>query len=240
MTGFALRTPWYERERPREREGRDEKLTLRSPVARRPLIQMYDTPQFVDALLRDPADSLAFGDDDRWTYPVPVKPTIDKDKPRLALATSRLVSTNLRKLYQPVHQRFYVVVVEVFCDSPGLPRAGGHDDITVEFRMRRMHTSLTAKGRPARRVAADLVHALAKEQQIDTRTPAPDARDVWWAHQAWRRQFTEDHKQELSEIDCHTDYQQWLTSAKGGGRWRTLCDAGDPVLDGEQEETFPM
>ena len=242
MTGFALRTPWYERERLRDREGNGnpQKLTLRSPAARRPVIQMYDTPRFVDELLHDPAHSLAFGADDVWTYPVPVKPTIDKDKPRLALATSRLVTTNLRKLYQPLHQRFYVVVVEVFCDSPGLPRAGDHKDITVEFRMRRMHTSLTAKGRPARRVAADLVHELAKEQKIVPSRLSRDVRDVWWADRAWRCQFAEDHKDELSAIDCDTDYQQWLISPKGGGRWRTLCDEPDPVRDGEREETFPM
>ncbi|MFH8251256.1 hypothetical protein ACH3VR_12870 [Microbacterium sp. B2969] len=230
-SGFVLRSPWYERSR--------EGLDLRSPVARRPLIQMYDNPDFVARLLEDPADSLEFGEDDVWTYPVPVIPP-PTGSTRVRLSTSRLVKSHLRKLYQPVHERFYVVVVEIFCDVPGLPRAGSHREISVGFRMRRMHTSLTAKGRPARRVAADLVAAMAKEQGIQTRVTASDVRDVWWADAAWRRQFEEDHKLELAEIDCHSDYQQWLKSPKGTGRWRTLRDAGDPVREGEVEEIIPM
>jgi hypothetical protein len=213
-------------------------IDLRSPLAFRPQLQMYDNSQFVDQLLRDPADSVAFGDDDVWTYPVPTTPSKD-DKTRLRLATSRLVKTNLRKLYQPLHQRFYVVVVEVFCDVSGLPRAGRHDELSVSFRMRRMHTSLTAKGRPARRVAAELVHTLAKQQGIETCTMTPDVRDVWWADLAWRRQFEEDHREDLAAIQCHTDFQQWLVSP-GGGRWRTLGDPDDAVGEAEVEETYPM
>ncbi|WP_298942611.1 hypothetical protein [uncultured Microbacterium sp.] len=230
--GFVMRTPWYQR-------ARDE-VDLRSPLAQRPLLQMYDRPDFVDRLLADPADSVTFGDDDVWTYPVPVKPHLDEDS-RLRLATSRLVKTNLRKLYQPLHERFYIVVVEVFCDVPGLPRAGSHDEINVGFRMRRMHTSLTAKGRPARRVAANLVADLAKEQGLGECVPtSPDVRDVWWANEAWRRRFEEDHADDLAEIDCHTDVQQWLVSLGGGGRWRTICDEADPIGAGEVEEIIPM
>lgn len=231
-TGFVLRSPWYHRVR--------EGIDLRSPLAARPQLQMYDNSQFVKQLLRDPGDSLAFGTDDVWTYPVPATPAITDDT-RLRLATSRLVRTNLRKLYQPVHQRFYVVTVEVFCDVPGLPRAGSHDEIGVEFRMRRMNTSLTAKGRPARRVAADLVAALAASQGITTCTLAPDVRDVWWAGDvAWRRQFIKDHADDLSAIDTRTEHQQWLTTSPGHGRWHTIDDPNDPVLAGEHEEMFTM
>ncbi len=230
-TGFVLRSPWYDRVR--------EGIDLRSPTAMRPRLQMYDNPQFVKQLLWDPADSVTFGDDDVWTYPVPATPSIT-DNTRLRLATSKLVRTNLRKLYQPIHQRFYVVVVEVFCDAPGLPRAGLHDEIDVSFQMRRLNTSLTAKGRPARRVAAELVHAMAKAQDIQTATMAPDVRDVWWADVAWRRQFAKDHADDLAAIKSSTDLQQWLTTPAGHGRWRTVEDPNDPLLDGEHEETIPM
>lgn len=231
VAGFAMRSPWYDRVR--------ESIDLRSPLAQRPRIQMYDSSDFVERMLVDPADSIAFGDDDVWTYPVPVKPRVTDDT-RVRLATSRLVKTHLRKLYQPLHERFYVVVVEVFCDVPGLPRAGSHDEIRVGFRMRRLHTSLTRKGRPARRIAADLVADLAKEQGFDTCVTAPDVRDVWWANEAWRRKFNEDHAADLAEIDCHTDVQQWLVSPRGGGRWRTICDEADAVLEGEHEEIIRM
>jgi hypothetical protein len=230
--GFVMRSPWYDRVR--------EGLDLRAPLAQRPRIQKYDSSDFVERLLEDPADSLVFSDDDVWTYPVPVTPHVT-DNTRLRLATSRLVKTNLRKLYQPLHERFYVVVVEVFCDVPGLPRAGSHDEISVGFRMRRLHTSLTAKGRPARRVAANLVADLAKEQGLGECVPtSSDVRDVWWANEAWRRKFNEDHAADLAEIDCHTDIQEWLLSPKGSGRWRTICDVGDPVIEGEKEQIIQM
>ncbi|MGC5075662.1 hypothetical protein [Agrococcus sp. DT81.2] len=200
---------------------------------------MYDSSDFVERLLTDPADSLVFGEDDVWTYPVPVTPHVTDDT-RLRLATSRLVTTNLRKLYQPLHERFYVVVVEVLCDVPGLPRAGYHDEITVGFRMRRLHTSLTRKGRPARRVAAKLVADLAKEQGLGVSVPASsDVRDVWWANEAWRRKFKEDNAADLADIECHTDVQQWLLSPKGG-RWRTICDDLDAVREDEHEEIIRM
>lgn len=233
-SGFVLRAPWYVRQR--------DGLDLRSPRSRRPELQMYDSSSFSDQLLRDPADSVEFGSDDLWSYPVPVVPDLN-DKTRLRLATSALVTTNLRKLYQPMHQRFYVVVVEVFCDAPGLPRAGSHDDISVAFRMRRMHTTVTGKRRPSRRVAAALVTELAKAQGKEVADTDPDLRDLWWADAAWRRRFEEDQKQDLAKIDCHTDYQQWLVSKKtGAGRWRTLGDELDQVdLESEeQEETHQM
>lgn len=229
--GFVFRSPWYWRVR--------DGIDLRSPAALRPRLQMYDTAQFVKTLLRDPADSVTFGDDDVWTYPVPATPQVTDDT-RLRLATSRLVRTNLRKLYQPNHQRFYVVVVELFCDVPGLPRAGSHDELEVSFRMRRLNTSLTAKGRPARRVALDLVHALAREQHIQTATKAKDVTDLWWADLAWRRQFEADHAADLAEIESDTELQAWMVAPSGTGRWRTVDDQADPVRPGEVEESIAM
>ncbi len=230
-TGFVFRSPWYDRVR--------ENIDLRSPQAMRPRIQMYDSTHFVRELLRDPADSLTFGDDDVWTYPVPATPS-PTDNTRLRLATSKLVHTNLRKLYQPNHQRFYVVVVELFCDVPGLPRAGSHGEIEVTFRMRRLNTTFTAKGRPARRVATQLVHAMAKAQDIETATTAPDVRDVWWADVAWRRQFMKEHADDLAAIESETDLQQWLVTPAGRGRWQTV-DPMTPIdEDVEKEEKIPM
>jgi hypothetical protein len=127
VTGFALRAPWYVRERGR--------FGLRDPRALRPSIQMYDGTDFVARLLADPRDSLAPGEDDWWSYPVPVTLSASAQG-RARLATCALIKTPLRKLYQPGHSRFYAVVAEVFCDQAGLPRAGSHRDIEVRFVMR--------------------------------------------------------------------------------------------------------
>ena len=140
VTGFVLRAPWYVRER--------GKVELRDPRALRPAIQMYDGTDFVQRLLGTRATRWPSRQDDHWSYPVPVSPTFQAAQAgRLRLATHQLVHTKLRKLYQPSHNRFYVVVVEVFCDQPGLPRAGSHDDIDVAFVMRRHRTSVTGERR---------------------------------------------------------------------------------------------
>ena len=39
---------------------------------------------------------------------------------RERFATHKLHTTKMRKLFQPTHDRYYAVVVEVFCDEPGL------------------------------------------------------------------------------------------------------------------------
>ena len=107
---YALRAPWYVRAR--------ENLTPFDDAARRPAIQKYDGTDFVDRLLADPRDSVAFEDEDRWGFPVRV-PTGAKGSGRLRFADHAIVLSPLRKLYQPLHHRFYAVVVELFCDERG-------------------------------------------------------------------------------------------------------------------------
>jgi hypothetical protein len=117
---FAFRAPWYARER--------DHIGLRDAAALRPVLQKYDSTRFVKQVTTDPRDSLSFVDEDNWSYPVPVAfPAPGKGRERFA--TSTLLRTKLRKLYQPNHDRFYVVVVELFCDTPGLPRAGSHVEV---------------------------------------------------------------------------------------------------------------
>ena len=229
MTDFALRAPWYARER--------ANAGLRDPAALRPAIQMYDDTDFVNRLLADPRDSLASGDDDFWSYPVPVTPGSGA-KGRDRLATYRLIKTRLRKLYQPGHNRFYVVVAEVFCDQPGLPRAGSHEDIEVGFVMRRQLTSVTGPRRPALRLARDLLLELAREQKLTPAggEPPADVRDLWWADHAWRARFEEDHRQLFDQLHVHNPTEGWVTGQPGTASWATITDAAPAA----NEETFPM
>jgi len=229
---FALRAPWYVRER--------GAFSLRDSRALRPEIQMYDGPNFVDRLLADPRDSLTFTDDDLWSYPVPVIPSITATG-RERLATSRLITTNLRKLYQPSHDRFYAVVVEVFCDSPGLPRAGSHSDIEVRLVMRRQYTSVSGNRRPVRRLARNLLVELTKKQQPDgiPDDSASDLRDLWWADAAWRRRFEEDNAELFAEVTAHTDNQAWMVGA-AGGQWRTVDTPPGLGRPPDSEQEFPM
>ncbi len=229
MTAFTLRAPWYVRER--------GDFGLRDARSLRPNIQMYDGTDFARRLVADPRDSLAYGDDDRWSYPVPVTPSLAAHG-RARLATSQLITTRLRKLYQPSHNRFYAVVVEVFCDQPGLPRAGAHDDIEVSFVMRRQRTSVSGARGPSRRLARNLLLELAAQQQVAfTGAELPeDVRDLWWADKAWREQFERDNQQLIEQVEVDTAEEGWFSTESGGAEWKRL-DAADPT---EVEQRLPM
>jgi hypothetical protein len=220
-TGFQLRAPWYVR----ERRGVD----VNDPASLRPAIQKYDDKRFVERLITDPRDSLKFVTEDTWSYPVPSTPS-PLAKGRARFATYELVHTDLRKLYQPSHDRFYAVVVEVFCDTPGLPRAGSHDEFEVAFVLRRQATTVTGEKRPVKLLARRLLAELAKqgtEPEVDS-----DWRTVWWADVAKRRQFEEENAGLFAKIHAHTDDQGWVRASG----WRELD--GVELLDGEQD--YPM
>lgn len=236
MTGhaFAFRAPWYVRER--------EKIGLRDAKALRPAIQMYDSPRFVQQVTKDPRDSLRFTDDDRWSYPVPV-PFPAAGSGRARFATYRTVRTGLRKLYQANHDRFYLIVAELFCDEPGLPRAGPHRDVTVSFVMRRRQMQVAGDQRSVRRLARELMLNLLEEQYpADKLAPKSgrdtvDVPDLWWADVAARERFTEDHADLLHAVTAHVDSESWLVDATTGqGRWAPLAQAAKT----EAEQTFPM
>ncbi len=231
MTAFALRAPWYVRER--------AEIGLLHPAALRPAIQMYDDTNFVRRITTDPRDSLAFDDDfdDVWSYPVPVVPS---GTGRGRLATWDFVTTGLRKLYQPSHNRFYAAVIEVFCDQPGLPRAGSHDDIEVGFVMRRQFTSVSGPRGPKRHVARALMKGLAAKQNLDLDegvTGLRDVRDLWWADYAAHRRILEENDTYIRQLDVDVQEQGWCTLPnRTQGRWRPVLPA-DPDL---VEQTFPM
>ena len=229
MTGFVLRTPWYVRERGH--------FGLRDPRALRPNIQMYDGTDFVKRLLADPRDSLHWTADDRWSYPVAVTPQPTAHG-RARLATSKLITTRLRKLYQPSHNRFYAVVVEVFCDEPGLPRAGPHNDIDVRFVMRRQRTSVSGEPRPTRRLARNLLVDLAAQQQTElTGAEVPeDVRDLWWADHAWRQAFEENNRDLLDQVIADSSQEGWFTGTSAPPVWKRL----DEVSASDVEQEFPM
>ena len=138
---------------------------------------MYDGTDFVQRLLRDPRDSLAVTTT-TTTGPTPSRYRRRSRRHRpdgCAWPPTSWCTPKLRKLYQPSHNRFYVVVAEVLCDQPGLPRAGQHDDFDVAFVMRRHRTSVTGERRPTRRLARQLMLDLARAQtasSVDDDRPA--------------------------------------------------------------------
>jgi hypothetical protein len=243
---IAFREPWYQRER--------DTVTVNDTGTLRPVIQKYDDTNFVNRLMADPQDSLEFSTDDLWSYPVPVAfPAPGAGRQRFA--TSRLVTTQLRKLYQPAHDRFYTVVVELFCDTPGLPRAGKHDDLSVEFVVRRRDTTVFGAPGQVRTLArALMLDELGKQHPgvaFDSIQPKDtwdrrrlkagrihDREDLWFANELARLRFQEDHKELLEAVTAHTTNQIWLTNPKTGkGRWVIVGTTPDKD---EVEQRAPM
>jgi hypothetical protein len=226
---FQMRSPWYERER--------LTVDLRDPKALRPAIQMYDDTDFAKQIQADPGDSLKFGNDDLWSYPAPVTPG-STAAGRSRFATSVLVYSGLRKLYQPSHSRFYAVVVEVFCDLPGLPRAGSHSDIDVSFVMRRQKTSIHGKPRDVRQMAKTLLKEMVTQQYRDVTvtTPDLDVDELWWATEAERKTVEDDNASVLDRLEIETSEQAWMTSKSSPAAWQTVGTADS----GADEQTFPM
>lgn len=232
MTGFALRAPWYVRERGH--------FDLRDTRALVPTIQMYDSTEFVRTAVKDPGDSLEFGTDDLWSYPVSVTPGGAGSGLRRFVAFE-LMHTHLRKLYQPAHDRFYLVVVEVFCDEPGLPRAGSHRDFTVDMIMRRRHGVLAGPHTAMRKLARNLVAELGATQHPDAELGPPDidAADLLFADLEHRDAFVADNAELVQQLRMQVHEQAWITGKTPG--WRSVVD--DPVqgaLPQPDEELLPM
>ena len=138
-------------------------------------------------------------------------PVGSRAKGRDRLATSQLITTGLRKLYQPSHNRFYAVVVEVFCDQPGLPRAGSHDDIEVGFVMRRQRTSVTGAPGPTRRLARNCSWSWrrsSRRRSPEAEPPRGRPRPVVGRPRLARQRFEQDHRDaDRSARSCESDDQ---------------------------------
>ena len=236
-TGFQLRSPWYARER--------GGFGLRDAPSLRPHIQAYAGSDFAERILADPTVYLKPTPEDRWGYPVPVNPF---GKGRSRLSAYQLVRTDMRKLFQPSHDRFYAVVVEVFCDRSGLPRAGGHDDLEAGFVMRRRHVSYnkltiddTGKkvNESVRTLATKLMKDMAAVQvghpvESESATADSDIRELWWSADAASR-FAEENKELIDKVHPTNSQQAWVTT-DAGSSWSDSDRKGP--MPGEQ--VFPM
>ncbi|MEV7888942.1 hypothetical protein ACWD3I_20190 [Streptomyces sp. NPDC002817] len=230
---FVLRTPWYVLARDPDRDPF-------ASDADSPCVQKYGTVDYVDRLLADPRDSLVFGDEDEWSYPLV---TVPRPLPRLSKTRSyRMVRAGMRKLYQPSHDRFYAVVVELFCDEPGLPRPGDVSGLELGFVVRREVMTVEGDTTALRKLAADLVKRLDCEQhQREQDAPEPldtaDLDQVAWA--ARDRELTPVQASLLAAAKPAWVTEAWTVGADGRGQWsRTDPNAGPQLLPGEEE--LPM
>ena len=194
--GLALRAPWYVCER-----GDFDRF---DPRALTPAVQKYDSADLVARIMGDPRDSLKFCDEDQWSVTVS-RPKSEQQAStgRLRFATHSFVRMGTCKLFQPNHDRFYAVVVEVFCDHDGLPRPHPDDDFAVAMVVRRHTMSLDLDDREVRRLARDVIRAKTRNG-----TSLPDL------------------PRDTAVVEGR---QAWMTDRKGGQGWVDVDASGFPV-----------
>ncbi|NPC44588.1 hypothetical protein [Nocardioides sp. zg-1230] len=155
---LALRAPWYVGERPVDPAKRFDRFDVYDPPALQPSIQKYDSPELVQRIMADPRNSLRFTAEDEWSVPMPRSETQQKGSTgRLRFATHSFARMGMRKLFQPNHDRFYAVVVEVFCDHDGLPRPRPDDTFSLALAVRRQVLSTDLNEHDVRKMARDVL-----------------------------------------------------------------------------------
>lgn len=251
---MALRAPWYAAVR--------EDFDRFDPRAAAPVIQKFDTTEYVRQVLADPSASLQITERDRWTFPVPRRSTDTVTSFRERLSPYRTARSPLLKLFQPSHQRFYTVAIELFCDMPGLPRPGRDDDVTVKFVVRRIRTEVIDSD-AARAALRDLAKAAADELydrpypaaggQVGAHTPANPTAEQAEAvagvfaldaetdeQRAKREQFELDYADLILAAGLDRKVQGWYVDDRTGtGSWVAVPGPDDPPVDGAELE-LPM
>ncbi|GAA1032655.1 hypothetical protein GCM10009557_31860 [Virgisporangium ochraceum] len=238
--GMALRAPWYACLR--------EDTDRFGVEALSPCIQKYDADDFVTKLVADPQRSLRWTPADYWSFPV-LRTTDDRKTLRAVLSPYKMARSEIRKLYQPNHQRFYAVTAELFCDVAGLPRPGPGDDVAVRFVMRRTQVTFAADadrtrlrefGRLAAKelvghdpfVGEDPRDEMAADVAAAYRARARDAERV--------RAFEQRHAATIAELGIKSEVQGWYVRRDGRAGWHPVPQKpADPVPEGA-EQTFPM
>lgn len=254
--GIALRSPWYIG----ERAGFD-RFAPRAPA---PAIQKYDRDDFADRIVEDPRASLQFDRDDRWSFTMP-RASGQGGTLRERLTSRQVVHTPLRKLYQPSHQRFYAVTIELFCDVAGLPRLPRHDDSRVSFVVRRLRTRTKEGVEPGQ--VRQLAKAAAEHfirYGYPAGGPAPEddvASDVVGLlplhpeDEPRRVAFEAENGPLLDKVGLSSVLEGWYVGSDGRGRWMRVPGADelpedepqpgeerppDRLTEDEQEAELPM
>ena len=126
-----------------------------------PVLQKYASPTFVNDFLAEPQKSLRYLDED-FVHRVEAK----VPKPKFSLSALERIKTDRRKIFLDTHCRFYLVVMQLCCDAPGLPRVAREQVCQAGFVVRRKLAPAPAAGRQ------QLEAALAAVTRLESRIAA--------------------------------------------------------------------
>src|SRR5215213_10346911 len=106
-----------------------------------PALQKYDTSDPVSGFLKEPQKSLQYDGQDR-VQSLTLKGAVGT---RASYAGGTLTPGTTRKVFLPIHKRFYLVAVELHCDSPGFPSVAREKVCEVGMVIRRRQISVGAE-----------------------------------------------------------------------------------------------
>jgi hypothetical protein len=122
----------------------------RAAEAGTPALHKFGSTSFVADFLRDPQRSVVFDealDVVQRIENIPAAELNGADGRLRKLGRRRLVPTQTRKLFQPAHQRFYLLAVGVHCDAPGFPKVDPASIEEVGFVIRRRTVKVPSRKR---------------------------------------------------------------------------------------------
>ncbi|MFF7933679.1 hypothetical protein [Streptomyces sp. NPDC007940] len=154
----------------------------------------------------------------------------------------------MRKLYQPNHDRFYALAIELFCDAPGFPSPGDLTGVDLKFVVRRERTVLPPD--PTGK-AAKAVHELARKvirarykglSKLPTDALGDsDVAEVLGDPET-RGAFEAEYEQLMLSLGARHIVEAWTVSPGGRGSWHEVKDdtphSPPELTPGEQE--LPM
>ncbi len=111
----------------------------------RPVFQKYETSDIANEFIKDPQHCLKFVAEDLVHSLQPAPSIVQRTDGRKRRFSEQIYApdgTNTRKVFLDTHKRFYLVVCELHCDAPMLPRAAPARVCQVGFVVRRRTTAV--------------------------------------------------------------------------------------------------
>jgi hypothetical protein len=263
---WKLVAPWY-------RWRRQTAAGAANVRATRPDIQKFDQSTFVDTFAADPQRSLKFKEAIDQVFAVHLVPapplsfgpfagkSVTFFKPKADSGTdapqkASLVPQGIKKIFLDTHKRYYVVVCELHCDAPGLPRVDPDDACQAGLVVRRRLLKYPRGAeKEARGLLRDIVAVEAEIADLDQTSPARGsaarkraarveklkAEGKFDAQRASLADHLKDKRAELllwkDEHGVESIKEGWTKTAFDGiGEWQIVEETPAEV----REELFPL
>ncbi len=226
---WILAGPWYRWQHPNNPA--DGRIS-------RPVLQKYETSNLVNEFLKDPQHSLKFLDSEDFVQEVrpriPPLPLINGKKQ--SLSENVYVKTDIRKLFLDTHKRFYLVVCELHCDTPGFPSVSRDQVCEAGFVIRRRVAEVPqAANQAAAKALRQMTLAGMRLAEIDEFPAASKRGAAALIRQAAREKYvaaTADLRAVAEEYGIRLVLQGWVPSEfERVGSWQEVEETPQEIKE---------